>query len=380
MQSFSNLMSTRLFSFLGLAFVMVSGLVCAPAARHQDPRLVDIKLPTGFSIEIYASVPNARSMALGDKGTLFVGNRSGSESVYAVVDNDGDYHADTVYRIAKGMNEPNGIAFRDGSLYVAEINKIVRWDNIEDRLENPGNPTVVYDSLPSDKHHGWKYLAFGPDDKLYVPVGAPCNICERPDDPRYASIMRMNPDGSEAEVFASGIRNSVGFDFHPETGDLWFTDNGRDHLGNDTPADELNRAHKPGMHFGYPFCHQGDVIDPKLGEGRTCDEFTPPAQKLGPHVAALGVHFYQGKMFPKEYRNKVMICEHGSWNRDTPIGYRVSMVGLEGNTSTGYKVFAQGWLKGSSAWGRPVDLLELADGSLLVSDDFAGKIYRISYK
>lgn len=380
MKKFSFLMSSRLLTFLGLAFVLLSGAVCMPAVRHQDPRLSDIKLPAGFSIDIYASVPNARSMALGEKGTLFVGNRSGSESVYAVVDQDGDFHADTVYRIAKGMNEPNGIAFRNGALYVAEINKIVRWDNIEDRLENPGNPTVVYDSLPSDKHHGWKYLAFGPDDKLYVPVGAPCNICDRPDDPRYASIMRMNPDGTDAEVYASGIRNSVGFDFHPETGDLWFTDNGRDWMGNDAPADELNRADKAGMHFGYPFCHQGDVLDPKLGEGRSCDEFTPPVQNLGPHVAALGVHFYRGKMFPKEYRNKVLICEHGSWNRDTPIGYRVSMVGLEGNASTGYKVFAQGWLKGNSAWGRPVDLLELKDGSLLVSDDFAGKIYRISYK
>lgn len=347
---------------------------------HEDSRLDDIRLPRGFQINVFAAdIPNARSLCLGEKGTVFVGTRS-EGSVYALRDTDGDYRADKRWTLARNLFRPNGVAFRDGALYLAEIDKISRWDGIEDRLDNPGLPVLVNDSLPSEKHHGWKYLAFGPDDKLYIPVGAPCNICDRPDDARFSSIMRMNPDGSQLEVFAHGVRNSVGFDFHPETGALWFTENGRDWLGNDSPPDELNHAPRPGMHFGYPYCHAGDTPDPEFGPGHDCEDYTPPARQLGPHVAALGMKFYTGDMFPKKYRNSIFIAEHGSWNRQTPIGYRITRVELEGNQAVSYEVFAEGWLQGKGAWGRPVDILQMPDGSLLVSDDTSDRIYRITYR
>jgi glucose/arabinose dehydrogenase len=238
---------------------------------------------------------------------------------------------------------------------------------------------VVNESFPRDRHHGWKFIAFGPDGLLYVPVGAPCNICEREDE-RYASILRMKPDGTGLEVFARGIRNTVGFDWHPETKELWFTDNGRDMLGDDLPPDELNRAPQKGMHFGYPYCHGGTISDPEFGSKRKCDEFTPPAMNLGPHVAAIGMRFYTGSMFPKEYQNQIFIAEHGSWNRSKPIGYRITLVRLENNRAVKYETFAEGWLQGERAWGRPADVLVMPDGALLVSDDEADVIYRISYK
>lgn len=341
-----------------------------------------IQLPPGFQIRIYAGgpgvrVPNARSLALSPNGTLFVGTREAGR-VYAVLDHDQDYQADEVIPIAQGLNMPNGVAFRDGALYVAEVNRILRFDNIEDNLNSPPQPVVVYDGYPSDQWHGWKFIRFGPDGKLYVPVGAPCNVCER-NDP-YASITRINPDGSGLEVFARGVRNSVGFDWHPQTGELWFTDNGRDYLGDDAPPDELNHAPEPGLHFGFPYCHGGTILDPEFGGGRSCDEFTPPAMALGPHVAALGMRFYTGAMFPPEYHNQIFIAEHGSWNRSVPIGYRITLVRLdEAGRATSYEVFAEGWLDGSDVHGRPVDLLVLPDGSLLVSDDTAGMIYRITY-
>lgn len=374
-----------LLASLAAVFILIA---CKPSAEsgelestagHEDPKLDDIRLPRGFRIAVFADkVPNARSMCRGDKGTIFVGTRA-EDKVHAFQDTDGDFRADKRWIVGRGLFKPNGLAFRDGSLYVGEVNKISRWEGIEDRLDNPGEPVLLNDSLPSETHHGWKYLAFGPDDKLYIPVGAPCNICERLDDPRFASIMRMNPDGSQLEVFASGVRNSVGFDFHPETGDLWFTENGRDWLGNDSPPDELNHAPKAGMHFGYPYCHAGEISDPEFGAARDCAEFTPPARKLGPHVAALGMKFYTGEMFPKKYRHSIFIAEHGSWNRQTPIGYRVMNVQLEDGKAVSYEVFAEGWLQGKGAWGRPVDLLQLPDGSLLLSDDTSDKIYRISY-
>lgn len=348
--------------------------------NSQDPQLAQIKLPKGFRIDVFAdNVTNARSMCRGEKGTIFVGTRSRGD-LYALVDRNNDWVADTTYLLAKDLFQPNGVAFRNGSLYLAEVNRVVRWDGIEDKLDNPGSPIIVNDSFPSETHHGWKYLEFGPDGKLYVPVGAPCNICERPDDPRFSTIMRMNPDGSGLEVFAKGVRNSVGFDFHPTTGDLWFTDNGRDWLGDDAPNDELNHAPNQGMHFGFPYCHQGNVLDPELGVGQVCESFTPPAQNLGPHVAALGMKFYKGDMFPDKYRHSVFIAQHGSWNRENKIGYRVMNARLEGNRVIEYNVFADGWLQNERAWGRPVDVLEMPDGSLLLSDDYANKIYRISYK
>jgi glucose/arabinose dehydrogenase len=363
--------------YLSLAFLLVAfpGL---PVYAQTLP-LKNIKLPPGFEISVYASnIPNARSMALSPNGTLFVGSVSGG-NVYAVVDRNADHVADQVFTLAGRLNMPNGVAFRNGALYVAEVNRVLRFDDIEAQLANPPRPVVVNDRFPRDRHHGWKFIAFGPDGMLYVPVGAPCNICE-PDENRYALINRMQPDGSGLEVFARGIRNTVGFDWHPETKELWFTDNGRDWLGDNAPPDELNHAPQKGLHFGYPYCHGGDIVDPDFGRKRPCRDFTPPAQKLGPHVAALGLRFYTGRMFPAEYRNQIFIAEHGSWNRTTPIGYRVTLVRLQNNRAVSYEVFAEGWLQGSRAWGRPVDVLVMPDGALLVSDDHAGAIYRISYK
>jgi len=317
-------------------------------------------------------------MTLSPQGTVFVGNRAG-DKVYAVVDADRDGKAETVYTIASGLDTPNGVAFRDGALYVAEISRILRFDEIEKTLSHPPQPVVVNDDFPKDNSHGWKFIAFGPDGKLYVPVGAPCNICER-SDPVYASITRINPDGTGREIFAHGVRNSVGFDWHPRTGELWFTDNGRDWMGDDLPADELNHAPRPGMHFGFPYVHQGDVPDPEYGLGKKPAEFTLPVRKLGPHVAALGMRFYTGKMFPEEYRGHIFIAEHGSWNRSAPIGYRITLVRLSGSQAVSYETFAEGWLQGRQAWGRPVDVLVMPDGALLVSDDKAGVIYRIVYR
>ncbi len=348
-----------------------------PASSNRKIPLEQIRLPQGFRISVFANnVPNARSLRRGDRGTIFVGTRE--DSVFALQDSNGDGKADRVYTIAKGLNQPNGVAFKEGSLFVGEISRILRYDNIESRLDNPPRPVVVNDSYPSDEHHGWKFIAFGPDGWLYVPVGAPCNVCLK-QDKRYASITRIKPDGSGLEVFASGIRNTVGFDWHPETKVLWFTDNGRDMLGDDRPPDELNQAPKPGMHFGFPFCQGGDITDPEFGKGHSCSDFTPPAMKLGPHVAALGMRFYTGSMFPAEYKDQIFIAEHGSWNRSVPIGYRVTRVRLEGNKAVEYKVFAEGWLQGDDAWGRPVDVLVMPDGALLVSDDEMGAVYRISY-
>jgi glucose/arabinose dehydrogenase len=361
-----------------LLLLLVLFILCYINQQSFALQLDRIKLPAGFAIDVYAeNVPNARSMVLSPNGTLFVSTRAAG-NVYAILDKNNDNKADEVITIARGLRMPNGVAFRNGSLYVAEVSRVIRYDDIENRLTNPPNPIIVNDSFPNDDAHGWKFIKFGPDGKLYVPIGAPCNVCER-DDKRYSSITRMNPDGSEFEIFAHGVRNTVGFDWHPDTNELWFTDNGRDWLGDDSPPDELNHAPEPDMHFGFPYCHGGDIIDPDFGKGRNCADYVPPAMKLGPHVAALGMRFYTGSMFPSEYKNQIFIAEHGSWNRSTPIGYRVTLVRLSGNKAVSYEVFADGWLQGSSAWGRPVDVLVMPDGALLVSDDSAGAIYRIYY-
>ncbi len=342
--------------------------------------LETITLPPGFAIELWARVENARQMALGGVdargGVLYVGSR-GAGKVHAVRF-DAAYRAGPVTRIADGLNMPSGLAWKDGALYVAAVNRILRYDDIDRRIEHPPAPVVVTGSLPGDTHHGWKFIAFGPDGKLYVPVGAPCNICA-PDDP-YAAILRMNADGTGREVFARGVRNSVGFDWSPEDRSLWFTDNGRDWLGDNSPPDELNRAPRAAMHFGYPYCHGGEVADPEFGAQRNCGEFEPPAQKLGPHVASLGMRFYTGTMFPAEYRNQIFIAEHGSWNSLSKVGYRISLVRVKDGRAVSYESFASGWLQGRSAWGRPADLQLLPDGSLLVADDHAGAIYRITYR
>ncbi|HWF59415.1 MAG TPA: sorbosone dehydrogenase family protein [Nitrospira sp.] len=342
------------------------------------PPLDMIKLPPGFTIAVYAdNVPNARGMALGQDGTLFVGTRDKGD-VYAVLDKNGDQRADEVLTIIRGLHMPVGVAYRNGSLYVSAVDRILRFDNIDTQLKHVSPPTVVVDHFPKEANHGWKFIAFGPDEKLYVPVGAPCNICE-PDPDRYALIGRLNPDGSGYEIVARGVRNSVGFDWDPNTHDLWFTDNGRDHLGDNQPPDELNHAAKPGLHFGYPYCHGGTISDPQFGRKHDCREFTAPAANLGPHVASLGMRFYTGVMFPKEYRNQIFIAEHGSWNRSEKSGYRITLVSRDEQGRTRYSVFAEGWLRGQRAWGRPADVLVMPDGALLVSDDSAGVIYRITY-
>lgn len=339
-----------------------------------------IKLPGGFTIDVYAEVPNARSMCISPNGTLFVGTKE--NNVYAVTDENHDGKADKVYTIASGLNAPNGVAFRDGSLYIGTISIIYRMDSIESKLDNPPKPVVVYDKYPTLKHHGNKFIAFGPDGKLYAPIGAPCNICDSPKP--FASITRINPDGTGFEIFATGIRDCVGFSWDPATKQLWFTDNGRDELGDDIPADELNNASHAGMNFGYPFCHEGDILDPEYGvnKGKSCSDYTSPVKKLGAHVAALGMRFYTGNMFPAEYKNAIFIAEHGSWNRTVPVGYRVVVAKKDSSGALSDPVpFADGWLqKVTSVNGRPVDVQVLADGSLLVSDDYKGAVYRITYK
>jgi len=353
-----------------------------------DTFLEKIVLPDGFKIEIYASdVENARSMTVSPSGTVFVGNRK-SDNVFALIDENNDGKVDKKYLITdKLKNMPNGVAFHDGDLYVAEVNKIWVFKDIENKLklidENgfyPEDPILITDDFPSDKHHGWKYIAIGPDNKLYVPVGAPCNICESRDE-IYSTITRMDLDGSNREIYARGVRNTVGFTWNKETGEMWFTDNGRDMLGDNYPPCELNKVTKPDQHYGYPYCHGGDISDPEFGSKYACEDFIKPMQNLGPHVAPLGLKFYDGDMFPEEYKGDIFIAEHGSWNRTKKIGYRITRVKIKDNKSVGYEPFISGWLEKdiNDAWGRPVDVVILEDGSMLISDDYANVIYRVTY-
>jgi glucose/arabinose dehydrogenase len=360
-----------------LIVISAFSLSCTSDEVNNDSA---IKLPQGFKIELYASnIPNARSMELSSSGILFVGTRNAGK-VYALLDNNKDYKVDEVFTVASGLDMPNGVALKDGDLYVAEVSRIIKFPDIESNFKNNPAYTVIRDDFPKDRSHGWKFIKFGPDGKLYVPVGAPCNICLRKDDPRYASITRMNADGSNFEIFASGIRNTVGFDWHPVTKELWFTDNGRDMLGDNIPPDELNSAPTLGLHFGYPFLHGKNILDPEFGTQADTSQLTKPVQELGPHVAALGMEFYTGDMFPPEYNNQIFIAEHGSWNRSKKIGYRITLVKLNGNKAISYEPFAEGWLKGDNVSGRPVDVEVMPDGSMLVSDDYADCIYRITYK
>ncbi|MCE7902901.1 MAG: sorbosone dehydrogenase family protein [Gammaproteobacteria bacterium PRO9] len=340
-----------------------------------------LHLPPGFKAQVLVdNVPNARSMALAADGTLFVGTMSAGV-VYAVRDALGA--APVVTKFAAGLSMPNGVALLEDDLYVAEQKQLVRYRGAVATVARGASPSaaeVIDPALPFKGFmHSWKYLAFGPDGKLYVSIGSPCNVCV---EPGFGVILRMNPDGTGREVFASGIRNSVGFTWQPGTRDLWFTDNGRDMLGDDVPPDELNRAPKAGLDFGFPYCHAGSIPDPKYGDLGQCSASVPPVQKLGPHVASLGVKFYTGQMFPADYRGQVLIAEHGSWNRSKAAGktgYRISLVRLKGGKAVSYTPFITGWLDGDEVRGRPVDLLVAPDGSLLVSDDQRGVIYRISY-
>jgi len=358
------------------------GALPASSGAQADTaeNLAKLTLPPGFAIELYAEVPNARQMALGDDGVLYVGSRRrGTSGVYAVKNGK-------TIEIDDGLLMPSGVAYRDGDLYVGAISKILRYPKIGAKLDDPPEPEVVTDALPKDPHHGWKFLRFGPEGKLYVPVGAPCNVCNM-SNPLHATILRLDPKQAkpELEVFARGVRNSVGFDWDPATGELWFTENGRDLLGDTTPPDELNHAPKAGLHFGFPHFHAGDLADPdpQYQKG-TASDYVAPAQKLGPHVAALGMSFYTGTQFPEAYQGQILIPEHGSWNR-TPdaghTGYRVMRVTLRDNKAVAYEPFITGWLGADNrSWGRPNATLVMPDGSLLISDDEAGAIYRVTYK
>jgi len=359
---------------------MVSGKA---ASDPGDLPLEVIKLPEGFKIEVYAAgMPNARSMTRSDSGIIYVGTRGDKDGrVYAVVDEDKDNKADKIYQVAAGLNTPNGVTWHKGALYIAERSRISKIENVDQHLETPAATVTVLDNIPTDGGHDWKYLNIGPDEMLYFAMGAPCNICNREDDePRYSTIQRMNLDGSGWETYAHGVRASIGYTWRPGTNELWFTDNNRDLLGDDRPPCELNKATEKGQHFGYPFCHAGDDPDPEFGELRKCEEFVKPVQKLDAHIAPLGLRFYTGTTFPAQYHNQLFIAEHGSWNRSIPLGYRVTLVEVdaEGN-ATSYKTFAEGWLQRAKSWGRPVDIHIQPDGSMLVSDDQAGVLYRISY-
>lgn len=350
-----------------------------PNLSALESKLETLRLPAGFSISLYtAEVPNARSIAVGPDGVVFVGSAD-DDRVYAVVDGNLDRRVDEVLVIAEELNAPNGVAFREDALYVAERDRILRYPNITESLREPLPPTILIDTLPDEEHHGRRYIGFGPDGMLYIGVGVPCNVCE-PEQPIFGTIARMPAEGGELEIFATGVRNTVGFDWHPETQELWFTDNGRDGLGDNAPPDELNRAPAMGMNFGFPYCHGGFLVDPEFGAGHSCDEFAAPVARLGPHVAALGMRFYTGAMFPESYRNSVLIAEHGSWDRSEKIGYRVTNVLLEGNEATSVQPMIDGFIDPTGdAWGRPVDVAVLADGSLLISDDLNGALYRVTY-
>ena len=358
-----------------------------PGAPYAGELPLDrLNVPAGYAVDVFAEgLENARSLAYAGDGLVFVGTRGGGGRVYAAQDTNGDLRADVTYVLAEGLKMPNGVALRGDDLYVATVSEVLRWRDARDRLDDPGEPEVVYDGYPTEEHHGWKFIAFGPDDKLYVPVGAPCNICES--DAIYASITRLDVDAPdpEPELVARGVRNSVGFTWHPATGEMWFTDNGRDMLGDDVPPCELNRLPAGGgvgagaaPHFGYPYVHGGDIADPEFGAGVDTTAYRSPAQRLGPHVAPLGVEFVDSPAFG-ELAGQALIAEHGSWNRTEPIGYRLTRVAVdaEAGRGEGYEVFIDGWLQEDGPWGRPVDLEWLPDGSLLVSDDFAGAIYRV---
>lgn len=380
-------------SLLALFSMFALGVACEgskqTAQREPTPYdtlLAKVNLPEGFEIDVYAqNLTDARSLARTEDGkTVFVGNRR-RKNVYALTDTDGDMRADKVDTIATDLTMPNGVAFKDGDLYVAEVSRILKFTDIMNNLSNPSYE-VIYDQYPTERHHGWKFIDFGPDGKLYVPVGAPCNVCDKEEENEiFATITRMNPDGSDVEVFAHGVRNSVGFTWHPETKEMWFTDNGRDMLGDSIPACELNKATEIGNHYGFPYWHQGDIADPEFGKKYPREKFVEPEYKFEPHSAPLGLTFYKGDMFPEKYRGQLLVAQHGSWNRSPEaghIGYQLRFVQIENGEVVKSEIFADGWLdqEKNEGWGKPVDILEMPDGSILVSDDVANCIYRISYK
>lgn len=353
----------------------------APITPPASPTAVDklpvdkLKVLKGFRIELYVSgVNDARSLRQGDKGTIFVSTRR-SDKVYAIVESAGKRELKT---IVSGLHRPNGLAFKDGTLYIAELSKVSKIEKIEDNLDNPPKLVTVYDNLPKDERHGWKFIGVGPDNKLYLSVGVPCNICQPSE--AHGQIRRINLDGSGMEVVAKGVRNTVGFDWHPVSRELYFTDNGRDWLSEDMPEDELNRVTKVGQHFGFPYCHQGDFLDPEFGWGRNCNEFVAPVLKTGPHSASLGMRFYTGDRFPAKYKNAIFMARHGSWNRSVKFGGDILAVFLnKDGTVKGTEVFITGFLENNSYVGRPVDVLFTKDGSMLISDDYNGAVWRVTH-
>jgi glucose/arabinose dehydrogenase len=347
-----------------------------PLAAAADKLPVDkLKPPKGFRIEVYASgMPNARSLALGDKGTVFVGSRL-VDKVYAIVDKDGKRE---VKIVASGLYRPNGVAFKNGTLYIAELSQISKIEGIEDKLDDPPKPTVIYNDLPKDEGHGWKYLAIGPDNKLYFEVGQPCNNCIPSD--KHGQMRRINLDGSGMEVIARGIRNTVGFDWHPTSKEMYFTDNSRDWMSEELPNDELNRITKVGQHFGSPYCYQGNLPDPEFGWGHSCSDYEPPIALMGPHAAALGMKFYNGNQFPAKYKNQALIARHGSWNKTNKVGGDVVLVNMKKDGTAGaIEPFVTGFLENNTYVGRPVDILVMKDGSILISDDWNGAVWKVSY-
>ncbi len=360
--------------------IILTAFTGLSTASANQAVLDKIQVPEGFHIDYFSdSVPNARSMALGNDGTVYVGTRTEGK-VYALPDLNNDGKADKVVTIASGLTMPNGVEVISGDLYVAEVSRLIRFSKIASQLENPPDAEVIFDWLPTKIHHGWKYLRQGPDGKLYLPVGAPCNVCRSAKE-IFATIVRINTDGSDYAIYARGVRNSVGFDWHPITKHLYFNDNGRDMMGDDIPPDELNHAAKPGLHFGYPFCHGNKVLDPQFGGDDSCTNYQIPAWNYPAHVTPLGMRFYTGNQFPENYKNQLFVAQHGSWNRKKPRGYRVILVKFKNNLPASSSVFADGWLDPSGrTLGRPVDVLQLKDGSLLISDDKRGAIYRIHYE
>jgi glucose/arabinose dehydrogenase len=350
--------------------------VAPPLAAAPDKLpTAKLKVPAGFNIEVYAAgMANARSLALGDKGTVFVGSRL-VDKVYGIENKDGKR---SVKIVASGLYRPNGVAFKDGTLYIAELSKVSKIDKVEDVIDSPPKPTMIYDKLPKDEAHGWKFIAIGPDNKLYVPVGQPGNNVLH--DADHGQIRRMNLDGSGAEVYALGVRNTVGFDWNPENKQMYFTDNGRDWLSETVPEDELNRVTKAGEDFGAPFCYQGNIIDQELGWGKNCKDYTAPAGLMGPHTAALGMRFYTGNMFPKSYKNAIIVARHGSWNKSHKEGGDVVVVKLnKDGTVKSMEPLITGFIEDNKYIGRPVDVMQMKDGSLLVSDDWNGAVYRVTY-
>jgi glucose/arabinose dehydrogenase len=364
-----------------ISLMLVSAASVAKEAQTVEKPVIErLKVAAGFEISVYADdLPNARQMALSPKGIVYVGSfRAGN--LYAIKDSNNDGIADKKWLLAKDLKMPTGIAYKDGDLYVGVVDKILKFTDIDNSLDKP-KQSVFFDGLPSDKHHGWKFLRFSPNGELIVPVGAPCNICEPSE--RHARIFSLNLKTKKLSTIAKGVRNSVGFDFHPTTGQLWFSDNGRDMMGDDIPPCEINKVSFKGEHFGYPYFHGNDISEPEAAiaaKGKKLSDFTKPQLNLGAHVAPLGIHFYRGQQFPKSYQGKLLVAEHGSWNRSKKSGYKVGLVSFNGDKVANYQDFVTGFMADEQTYGRPVAMIELADGSLLVSDDYAGQIYRINWK